>query len=115
MDKYIQFCIEDAEWYAQKSKDAMEASRTDPESYFKESQESAKILCQVLPIIISKSLDPSYKVPSFRNHWSGISVSLLDILKGIIGIGSKLTQNIRQLPSFAGLLYKLTENISTRM
>jgi hypothetical protein len=55
-EKYHDFCIDDAMWHLMKAHEALTASETDPETYYKESVQSAKTIIKSLPVLIVNSL-----------------------------------------------------------
>jgi hypothetical protein len=111
-EEYKTFCLRDADWYESKAKEAREA---DPETYYKESLKCAQILCQVLPIIVKKSLESEeFKeaerayvfeervrrlvyFPRLRDAWRYASIATLDFLKGLVSVCPKLYHDLRKL------------------
>ena len=105
VDYAREFCLNEAAWYTLKRDEALRASFTDPEAYYQKSVQKACLLL----------ISMSHQFPRIRNQWYSRAVPLLNRLKGLIGVGSKLCQNINQFSNLGWILNKLTDAVRTRV
>ena len=108
-EKYHDFCINDARWYAKKAAEALDASIDCPEEYYNESLHCATVLKKSLPVLFLNSL--SHDVPVVANPGSNTVISVADMRECIIRIISQIYQNFYKLLNFYGFCNNLPQNI----
>ena len=52
VNRYEEYCINDANYFLERAKEAMDASKTDPKAYYEESKEHYSIICKLLPFMV---------------------------------------------------------------
>ena len=52
VNRYEEYCINDANYFLERAKEAMDASKSDPKAYYEESKEHCSNICKLLPFMV---------------------------------------------------------------